>query len=258
MAHADVNGTRTWYRQVGSGEPVLLLHGGLTDSRDFDDNLTQLADQFQLLLPDRRGHGRTADAGDSLRLNLLAADAAAFVDEVIHSPVAVVGYSAGAMVALRLAVQRPDLIRKLVLISGAFDSDGAQVKPSLDGPVPEPLARAYGEVSPDGIDHFPTIVRKVVDAAENVVPLTPAELGSVTCPTLVVASDDDIISLEHTVEMYRMLGAAQLAIVPGTSHLLLLEKPHACVRIVRDFLLDPTVATMMPLRRSAQDRDGRE
>ncbi|MGI8329957.1 alpha/beta fold hydrolase [Actinomadura scrupuli] len=248
--YADVNGVRMWYDERGEGEPLVLLHGGFSDSRDFHGNLAGLAERFRLLLPERRGHGHTADVEGPITADLMAQDTIAFLDEIVDRPVRLAGYSAGAMVALWTAARRPDLVERLVLISGAFTTDGMIMRPTAGGPYPEPLVAAYAEVSPDGADHFPVIVDKIARAAADEPGLTPAELRAVTCPALVMAADDDIVTLEHTLELYRGLPDAQLAVVPGTSHVLLHEKPELCTRLVTDFLTTVSAPTWMPIRRA--------
>ncbi len=248
--YIDLNGVHTWYDERGTGEPVVLLHGGLTDSRDFTGNLDALADGFRLLMPERRGHGHTPDVPGPFAIDALADDTAAFIEATAGGPVRLVGYSAGAMVALRAAVRRPDLVERLVLISGGFDADGMILRPSLDAP-PPPLLEAYAQVSPDGADHFGEVIAKVVRSVEEDRPLTEKELAAVACPALVMAADDDIVTLEHTLAMYRALPTGQLAVVPGTSHLLLHEKPSHCVRLVAEFLTQDPAPTWMPIRRAA-------
>ncbi|GAA4529971.1 alpha/beta fold hydrolase [Nonomuraea ferruginea] len=248
--YVAVNGVRTWYDERGEGEPLVLLHGGFSDSRDFHGNLGALAGRFRVLLPERRGHGHTADVPGPITVELMAQDTIAFLDEVVGGPVRLVGYSAGATVALWVAVRRPDLVDRLVLISGAFDMEGMIVRPSGEGPLPPPLVEAYAEVSPDGADHLPVVVAKIVRAVAEDRGLKPADLGAVTCPALVMAADDDIVTLEHTVELYRSLPDGYLTVVPGTSHTLLQEKPDWCTRVVEDFLTTGPQPTWMPLRRS--------
>jgi pimeloyl-ACP methyl ester carboxylesterase len=186
-----------------------------------------------------------------ITLEVMAEDTIAFLERIVGHPVPVVGYSAGAIVGLWVAARRPDLVDGLVLISGAFDRDGLILRPVADAQMPPPLVAAYGEVSPDGVEHFPIVVAKIARAAEEP-GLTEAELGRVRCPVLVVAADDDIVTLEHTLALYRAVPNAQLAIVPGTSHLLLREKPELCATLVAGFLTDQSVSTLMPLRRSTR------
>jgi hypothetical protein len=124
------------------------------------------------------------------------------------------------------------------------------LRPTADAPPPEPLLIAYAEVSPDGADHFPVVIAKIARSVAEEPGLEPADLNSVTSPTLVVAADDDIVTPDHTLELYRNLPDAQLAIVPGTSHLLLHEKPELCTRLVTDFLTTGSTPTWMPIRRA--------
>src|SRR4051794_35015115 len=114
VAHVDLNGVRTWYDERGEGEPLVLLHGGLTDSRDFTGNLDALAERFRVLLPERRGHGHTPDVPGPITAELMARDTVAFLEQVVGGAAYLVGYSAGATVALWTAARRPDLVRRLV------------------------------------------------------------------------------------------------------------------------------------------------
>jgi pimeloyl-ACP methyl ester carboxylesterase len=233
---------------------LVLLHGGLSDSRDFAGNLDRLADQFRLFLPERRGHGHTPDVDGPITTELMAQDTIAFLDRVVGGPSCLAGFSAGAAVALRTALSRPELVERLVLVSCAFHRDGMIVRPIAGGEPPPQLVAAYGAVSPDGADHLPVVIGKVADAAATEPGLTPGDLGAVACPVLVIVGDDDIVTLEHTLELYRGLPDAQLAVVPGASHVLLLERPDLCTRLVTDFLTGDPVPTFMPIRRAQVSR----
>jgi pimeloyl-ACP methyl ester carboxylesterase len=248
--YVDINGVRTWYDDRGDGDPLVLLHGGLTDSRDFSGNLDALADRFRLLLPERRGHGHTADVAGPITVELMAQDTIGFLDKIAGGRAHLVGYSAGAIVALWVAVRRPDLVDKLVMISGAFHPDGMLLRPTAGVAPPPPLVAAYAEVSPDGAGHLPVVIAKVAQAVEEEPGLAPTDLSAVTCPALIIAADDDLVTLDHTLALYRGLRDAQLAIVPGTSHLLLHEKPELCTGLVTEFLTADPPPTLMPIRRA--------
>jgi pimeloyl-ACP methyl ester carboxylesterase len=120
--------------------------------------------------------------------------------------------------------------------------------------MPPALVAAYGQVSPDGVNHFPVVQAKIARAAAEDPGLTPKELGRVTCPALVVSADDDLVTLEHTITLYRSLPEGQLAIVPGTSHLLLHEKPELCSNLIVEFLTGTPVQTLMPIRRTVRQQ----
>jgi len=153
-------------------------------------------------------------------------------------------------VALRVAVARPDLVDKLVLVSGWFSPDGPIIRPSAEAEPPPPLVAADASVSPDGADHFPVVIAKVAQAAADEPGLAIADLEALVCQTLVMVGDDDLVSLEHTLLLYRSLQNAQLAVVPSASHLLLFEKPALCTHLVEEFLATEPQPTLMPIRRA--------
>lgn len=231
------------------------VRGGFSDSRDFAGNLDTLSSHHRLLLPERRGHGHTADVDGPITIENMAADMVAFIEQVAGGPAALVGYSAGASVALWAATQRPDLVSALVTISGAFDPVGLIIRPDADGEWPPQIIAAYGEVSPDGEAHFPVIARKIAASVDEGSPLTAADLGRVSFPALVVAADDDIVTLEHTIDLYRALPDGHLAIVPGSSHLLLHEHPELCTQLVGTFLAGHRGPRLMPVSRGGESTD---
>jgi pimeloyl-ACP methyl ester carboxylesterase len=153
------------------------------------------------LTPERRGHGRTPDVEGPISFELMAKDTIAFLEIVVGGPAHPVGCSDGAIVALLVALRRPDLVRRLVFIAGVFHLDGW---------------------SPGVLDGSP-----------------PVMIG-----------DDDEITFEHAVALYRGLPDGELAVIPGTSHGLLVEKPSLCNTIILDFLTNEPVPTMAPIRRA--------
>ena len=251
--YVQLGPVRTWYDERGEGDPLVLMHGGLVDARFFDPNVGSLAERFHVFLPERRGHGHTPDVDGPITYQLMTDDTIAFIDQVVGEPADLVGHSDGAFVAMQVAMQRPDLVKRLVMISGGFDKSG-EAMPDMEWDVEaltQFLGPAYGEVSPDGVAHFPVVATKIGDMAAVEPNLQAAELAKVTARSLVMFSDDDLMTLTHAVEMYDALPNAEFAIVPGTSHFLMQEKPDLVNKIVLDFLtLDP-VPTVAAIRRAA-------
>jgi pimeloyl-ACP methyl ester carboxylesterase len=108
----------------------------------------------------------------------------------------------------------------------------------------------YEATSPDGAEHWPVVVAKFLEMAAREPHIPSSELGQIEAPTLVLAADDDLVSLEHTIELFSSIPKAELAIVPGTSHFVTVEKPHVVNRLILDFLQKDPSPTMMPLRRA--------
>ena len=109
--YVDLGGVNTWYDERGEGEPLVLLHGGLVDSRWFEPNLEPLAEHFHVYLPERRGHGHTPDVEGPITYQLMADDTIAFLERVVARPADLVGHSDGGVVALLIGIQRPDLVK---------------------------------------------------------------------------------------------------------------------------------------------------
>jgi pimeloyl-ACP methyl ester carboxylesterase len=243
---------KTWYGEHGAGSPLVLLHGGLVDARFFEPNLGPLAERFRVYTPERRGHGHTPDVPGPITYQLMADDTIAFLDTVVGEAADLVGHSDGAFVAMLVAMQRPELVKRLVMISGGFNKSG-EAMPDMEWNVDhmaELLGPAYGEVSPDGIDHFKEVATKIGDMAAVEPNLQASDLARVTQRSLVVFSDDDLMTLTHAVEMYDALPNAELAVLPGTSHFLTQEKPDLVNTIVLDFLANEPVPTVAGIRRA--------
>jgi pimeloyl-ACP methyl ester carboxylesterase len=249
--YTDIGGHRTWFADSGgAGEPVLMLHGGISDSEMLLDALeAALADRFRILAFDRRGHGRTADTDAAFHYDEMANETIAAIEKLIGGPVHLVGWSDGGNVALLVSLRRPDLVRSLVLISANYHFDGNVPAGPLVSE-PKPLRDRYAERSPDGWEHFTAVFEKsrAMWAVEPT--LTEDDLSRISAPALVLVGDDDLMTLAHTASLYESLPAGQLAVVPGTSHAVVLEKPELVGRLIGDFLGAPgKLKTHMPVRR---------
>lgn len=251
-SYVQLGAVKTWFDEHGTGDPLVLMHGGLVDARFFAPNLDALAARFHVYTPERRGQGHTPDVDGPITYQIMADDTIAFLDSVVREPADLVGHSDGAVTAMLVAMRRPELVKRLVLISGGFNKSG-EAMPNAEwnvDQISEFLGPSYGEVSPDGIDHFKVIATKIGEMAAVEPNLQASDLANVPQRTLVMFSDDDLMTMRHVVEMYDALPNAELAVVPGTSHFLTQEKPALVNAIVLDFLTNEPVATVAPVRRA--------
>lgn len=229
----------TWYAEFGDGDPVVLLHPGGVDARALEPTVAGLASTLRVYTPERRGHGRTPDVeGPGLSPELtfaaltfadMAADTIAFIEQVVGGPTRLAGCSDGGVVALMVALQRPDLVERLACVASVFHRDG------------------WGGGMSGQTDRS-DFVRRLDDMHSADPALTPADLAELSVRTLVMIGDDEV-SIEHATEFYRSLPVAELAVVPGTSHGLLVEKPALCNALLLDFFARDAVQTFAPIRR---------
>jgi len=253
MKYLTIAGYPLWsYEWANNGEPVLLLHGGLSETDSFAEVMvTPLESSFHLYGYDRAGHGYSADQPGSFYFNFQRNEAIAFITEVIQEPVHLIGYSDGANIALMVAIARPDLVKSIVAIAGNYHPVGLVELPNFDPTGISPEDRAeYAMISPDAPETLELKISKMHEIWKMEPDIGVSELAKINCPVLVMAGDDDVVKHSHSIELYETLPLGQLAIVPGTSHGLVKEKPAIVTAMIKDFLSDQSYPiTRQPIRR---------
>ncbi|HEY5952152.1 MAG TPA: alpha/beta hydrolase [Kofleriaceae bacterium] len=241
--HLPINGVNYYYEIHGAGEPLLLLHGGLGSIDMFCPGLAKLAETREVIAVDLHGHGRT-DLGDR-PISLLdqGDDFAVLLDKLGYKQVDVMGYSLGAGIAFRLAVQHPTSVRRLVLVSGAFSQDGfypemlpmqAQVSAAMMPMMKDtPMYQSYVKIAPHPeqfpklLDRMGEYMRRPYNWQDDV-----KKLAANGTPTMLVWGDHDMMKPEHMIEFYKLLGEGKqdagwqrehmgknrLAILPNVTH----------------------------------------
>jgi pimeloyl-ACP methyl ester carboxylesterase len=255
MPHITVRGTSTYYEAAGSGEPLLLLHAGFCSIEPMRPQIASLSQRFRTYTVERPGNGRTADRPGPYSYDDMLADTLAHMDELGLESAHLAGFSDGAIIGIRLAVEHPARVRSLVAISAnldpsgllrpddADDSEDADVVPAS----PEDSGNAgggedihgqlrndYARLSPDGIDHMDVVVDKLLTLWDHEPHIASETLAAIDVPVLILAADRDLVDLDHTVLIARSIPGARLCILPG-SHMVVFERPELVNRIVEDF-----------------------
>jgi pimeloyl-ACP methyl ester carboxylesterase len=242
--YVDAGGVRTYYEVEGEGEPLVLLHGGFATIETWAAQRAALTDRYRVFLPERRGHGRTADVPGPTGFDVMAADMLAFMSAVGIGPVHLVGWSDGGIVALEVALARPDVVRRLVLGGTAAHVDGyttetkERMKTMTPDDLPAFVRERYDTLSPDGPGHFAVVFQKLMEVWRTQPRHDAAELARVTAPTLIMLGDKDVLTVEHAALMLRAMPNAQLAVIPGADHGVVFAKADLVNRLIQDFLDD--------------------
>jgi pimeloyl-ACP methyl ester carboxylesterase len=256
-AYASVNGLKMYYEMEGEGQPVILLHGGFGNTELFMPARAELSKNFKVIAVDMQGHGRTADIDRPIVADSMANDIAALIRQLNIGKVNIVGYSLGGAVALRLAIQHPELLQKAVIVSFPFKRKGwfpdllaqqAQMGPSTAEQLKQtPLYQSYAKQAPKPAD-WPGLVSKMSKAIQQDYDWSK-EVAAIKLPVLLVAADADGVMPGHMIEFYKLLGgglkdagwdgsgrpASQLAIIPGQTHYDLFMAP-ALPAVITPFL----------------------
>lgn len=258
--YAPVNGLNMYYEIHGSGDPLVLLHGGFGMTGMFAELLPQLAASRQVIAADLQGHGRTADIERPLSLEAFGDDVAALIRHLGLPQADVMGYSMGAEAALRTAIQHPALVRKLVVVSAPCKRDGwypevlagmEQVNAAAVELWREsPIYQGYVAVAPNP-DGLPVLADKMGELMRQDYDWSD-EVAALPMPVLLVFGDADSVPPAHAAEFFALLGGgqrdagwdgahmppAQLAILPGTTHYNSIDSP-LLTPIVQAFLDAP-------------------
>jgi pimeloyl-ACP methyl ester carboxylesterase len=240
--YADVNGIKLYYETIGSGRPLILLHGGLGSGEMFGPILPTLTAGHQVILPDLQGHGRTADIDRPISTELMAGDIAALITHLGLDQPDVVGYSLGGGVAFWTAVKYPEQVGKLVLVStnlrrsaiypDMLGQQGQVNAAAADFMKETPMYELYQRVAPRPED-FGRLLDKMGQSMAQDFDFTEQARG-LQVPTLFACADADMFPPSHAVEVFGLLGGGQrdggwmgegrpegghaLAIVPGATH----------------------------------------
>ncbi len=233
--YAEVNGLEMYYEIHGMGRPLVVLHGAYMTIGTMGPVVPSLAETRQVVAVELQGHGHTADIDRPLSYEQMADDVAALMKHLGIERADVFGYSMGGGVALQVAIRHPEMVRKLVVASASYTSDG--MHPELLAMFPtitpeifagSPIEEAYLRTAPNPGD-FPALVAKLKQLDMEPYAWSPEDIQGIASPTLLIIGDSDAIRPEHAVELFRLLGGgvpgdlaglpqSQLAVLPGTTH----------------------------------------
>ncbi len=251
--YADVNGLKMYYEVHGEGQPIVLIHGSFMNiPMNWAQIIPLLAKDRRVVVTEMQGHGRTKDIPRELRYQNMADDVSGLLEHLKIGSADILGYSMGGGVAFQFAVRHPQQLRRLVVLSGTYAHDGwwpdveatfATISAELfEG---SPIKEQYMSLGNDASE-FPNFVKKVIS-----IDLEPYDwandVKNIQAPIFMAIGDADGIRYEHALELFRAKGGgkmgdihglpqSRLAIVPGTTHIGMMQKTDWLIPMITDFL----------------------
>ena len=274
--YADVNGINLYHEVYGQGEPLVLIHGGLTTIGEMEGWVQALAKTRQVIAVEMQGHGRTADTDRPMTFATMGDDIAALLNYLKIPRADLVGHSFGGASAIRAGIRHPDKVRRLVVISSPYARSGwypeaqkgmSQISASMAGNMMQTptgkLSKQWPE--PQRFPHFLDKMGKMMTEDYD----WSAEIAKLVIPVLLVFADNDSVSQKHMAEFFALLGGgvkepgwlntqlskSRLAVLPGYSHYNFLasaEVPQIVSRFLADPLTNPPTGAA-PASRAASD-----
>jgi pimeloyl-ACP methyl ester carboxylesterase len=251
--YADVNGLKMYYEVHGEGRPIVLLHGSyMTIPLNWSHIIPLLARDRKVIVTEMQGHGRTKDISRALSYEGMADDVSGLLKYLEIDCADILGYSMGGGVAFQVAVRHPEQVRRLVVLSGTYAHDGwwPEVEASYASFTPDmfkgtPIQQQYESLGNDPA-HFSDFVKKVIS-----IDLRPydwsRDVKKIRAPMFMAIGDADGVRYEHALELFRAKGGgkmgdidglpeSRLAIIPGTTHIGMIQRTSWLIPMITDFL----------------------
>ena len=252
--YAPVNGIKVYYEVYGEGTPIVLLHGAFyTIDLNWSQLIPELAKTRKVIALEMQGHGHTPYSDRKLSITTLASDVAGVMDYLKIDSADVAGYSMGGSVAYQFAVKYPKRLRKLIIISSTYKTDGwlPEVNGAFKNFKPEffdntPLQTAYDAVAPDKTK-WRKFLEQMFAFAQEPFNVGDSNIAKITAPVLIISGDNDGLDKVELAKTYKLLGGgvsadlqpmpkSQLAIVPSKSHVSLMMDTNTILKYMDDFL----------------------
>jgi len=219
--YANVNALKMYYEVHGNGFPLVLIHGGgSTIGTTFGRILPVLSKTHKVIAVEMQAHGHTADIDRPLSFEQDADDIAGLLKQLRISKADIFGFSNGASTTLQFAIRHSQLVNKIVVASTFYKKDGAQpwfwdmIKNATFEGMPQVYKDAFLEINPD-TNALQRMYERDITRMRSFKEIKEEDIRAITAPALMICGDNDVVQPEHTVEIYRQMQHAKLAIFPA-------------------------------------------
>jgi len=243
-ARIELGDITMYFEAHGSGEPMILLHGGFGSADVWTKQIPVFSQHYYVIAPDSRAQGRTTDSDAPISYHLMAEDIIHLMDHLGIDSAYIVGWSDGGDIGIDLAVHHPERVKALAAFGANISPGGYQdgfleyVRNVTVDEIRQMVGKKYLEMMPDS-DRLPAILEKIRTLYLTEPNFSPEELAEITAPTLVFdGQNETVIRLDHPQKIAGLIPDAQLVILPDAGHSAASENPATWNKVVLDFLKD--------------------
>ena len=238
---AEINGVDIYYEVYGegNGDPVILIHGGLSNGDHFVNQIPVLAENHEVVVMDSRGHGRSSFDDTPISYAVMAEDVLGLMDHLGIDKASIVGWSDGGIIGLDIAIHHPERLIKLIAYGANYIPAGVRTDVGDSERFNAYIEMAAGDYvrlspTPDGFDAFLNNIGNMWATEPN---YTPEQMGSITVPTLILDGlEEEAIYTEHALEMAHLIPTADLFLMSNIGHFAMFDKADEFNHIVLDYL----------------------
>jgi pimeloyl-ACP methyl ester carboxylesterase len=237
--YLKINGLKMYYEIKGEGQPLLFIHGGGMCTEAYQLEINRLSKKYMVIAADNQAQGRTNDIDREITYKNMANDQITLLDSLGIDNAIVFGHSDGGVVGLYMTINNPKRVNKLIVSGTNYDASGIldEFTELLQGATPQMYQNDFfNNLSPDGSEHWPVVLEKLKKMWLNEPNITEQELNSIKQKTLIIVGDNDMIKIQHTINMFENITNANLLIVPDASHEVLNEKPDFVFPLIFNFI----------------------
>ena len=230
------DGVTLYYETYGEGEPLLMIHGNGGSIGTMAAQIDHFRTKYKVIAMDSRDHGRSSDSPGALNYEVMTDDLAALLEHLKVGPAYVLGWSDGGIEALLLGMRHPAKV-KMIAAGAANLNPTAEALPQATLTLVEKMLASMSDsakATTTGRREF-----KVMSMMTKEPNIAPAQLATITVPTLVMAADQDLIRGEHTLAIFNHLPLGQLAIFPNATHMIIFDDPATLNGTVARFFATP-------------------
>jgi|SRR5579862_1135469 len=228
------DGVQLYYEVYGTGEPLLLVHGNGGSIADFAAQIAYFRKRYQVIAMDSRDQGKSGDSPGKITYEKMTDDLAALLDHLKSPPAYVLGWSDGGIEGLLLGLRHPEKVKMIAAMAANLEPDGAYPETIAFAKALQSSTPAAERETPQGRREL-KVAQMLLDEPH----IKPEALEAIAAPTLVLASDHDLIRDEHTLEIYHHIPNSQLCILPNATHMVPFEQPELFNSTVNRFFHTP-------------------